>query len=129
MNLDDLREMLVQSLGIEVSMQDTYIISHWKIANSIEKEILYFIDDETGLLYISTSFDEKSTDAAFLMKLLKENLKLTAVKFCMDKDDAIMAMVELPTDTVSDEVLRRGIFAVYKATERFYELLGEIAES
>ena len=63
------------------------------------------------------------------MKLLKENLKLSTVKFCMDKDDAIMAMAELPADKVSDEVLRRGIFAVYKATERFYELLGETTES
>ncbi|HME54203.1 MAG TPA: hypothetical protein VKM55_18400 [Candidatus Lokiarchaeia archaeon] len=129
MNLEDLRVMLVQSLGIEVSMQEKYIISHWKIANKIEKEILYFIDDETGLLYISTSFDEKITDNAFLIKLLKENLKLSGIKFCIDKDDAIMVMAEILAEIVSDEVLRRGIYAVYKATERFYELLGEFTES
>lgn len=129
LNLDDLRVMLVQSLGIEVSMQDNYIISFWKIANTIEKEILYFIDDDTGLLYISTKFDEKETDNSFLIKLLKENLKLSTVKFCMDKDDTLMAMAELPAEVISDELLRRGIYAVYKATERFYELLGEMTES
>jgi hypothetical protein len=129
MNINDLHVMLIQSLGIEVTMQDNYIISHWKIGNTIDKEILYFIDNETGLLYISTSFGDISPDHIFLIKLLKENLKLSSVKYCMDKDDAIMAMVEMPADMVSEEALRHGIYAIYKATERFYELLAKTMES
>ena len=129
MNIYDLHVILVQSLGIEVTMQDNYIISHWKIGNTIDKEILYFIDEQAGLLYISTNFGEINPDHAFLIKLLKENLKLSMVKYCMDKDDAIMAMVELPADIVSDEALRHGIYAVYNATERFFELLAETSEA
>nr|MDO8108755.1 YbjN domain-containing protein [Candidatus Sigynarchaeota archaeon] len=129
MELEDLRILLTQNLGMEVTVHEKYIMSYWKIDKKIQKQIIFFPDAETRILYISMRFDEKNQDADFLAKLLKENLKLSFVKFCMDKDGNLMALAEVPEASISDECLRTSLYAVFKAAERFYVLLSTKARS
>jgi hypothetical protein len=128
MTIDDVQVILAQNLGMNVIREKNTLITAWNLGGGMLHEIIFFADEETGLLYISTRFEEQVTDQAMIAGLLRENLKLSFVKFSMDKEGRILAVAEIPLEILSDEILRRGIKAVYTATERFYELLSAAAD-
>jgi hypothetical protein len=128
MTIDDLQIILEQSLGMNVIREENTLITAWNLGGGMLREILLFVDDETQLVYISTRFEERVTDQTMLAGLLKENLKLAIVKFSMDKEGQILAVAEIPLEILTDEMLRRGIHAIYTAIERFYELWSAVAD-
>ncbi|MEX2682269.1 MAG: YbjN domain-containing protein [Candidatus Sigynarchaeota archaeon] len=123
MKIDDLKVLLTQNVGLQVDVHDTFLTSTWKISDKLHKQIVFFPDEETKLLYISILFEERSQDPEFLAALLKENLKLSVVKFCMDKDGGFMVLAELPDDFVTVDVIRKALFGLFTAAGRFQELL------
>ncbi|MBN2150386.1 MAG: YbjN domain-containing protein [Candidatus Lokiarchaeota archaeon] len=123
MNVADLKVLLTQNVGLQVDDHGTFITSVWKISDKVQKQIVFFPDDETKLVYVSIRFEERCDDPGFLAALLRENLKLSVVKFCMDKDGRFMALAELPDDFVSDDLIRRALYGLYTAAGRFQELL------
>jgi hypothetical protein len=127
MKVDDLKVLLTQNVGLQAEAHDTFVTSTWKISEKVKKQIVFFPDDETKLLYISILFDERSQDPAFLAALLKENLKLSIVKFCMDKDGGFMVLAELPDDFVTTDLIRKALFGLFTAAGRFQELLASTA--
>ncbi len=123
MNINDLKILLTQNVGLQVDVHDTFITSAWKISDKVQKQIVFFPDDETKLLYISILFEERGQDPKFLAALLRENLKLSIVKFCLDKDGGFMVLAELPDDFANVDVIRRALFGLFTAAGRFQELL------
>jgi hypothetical protein len=122
MKVDDLKVLLTQNLGLQADAHNTFVTSTWKISEKVQKQIVFFPDDETKLLYISILFKERSQDPTFLTALLKENLKLSIVKFCMDKDGGFMVLAELPDDFVTVDLIRKALFGLFTAAGRFQEL-------
>jgi hypothetical protein len=123
MKIDDLAVLLTQNVGLKVDVHDTFITSIWKISDKVQKQIVFFPDDETKLVYMSILFEERSQDPALLMALLKENLKLSVVKFCMDKDGGFIVLAELPDEFVTVDLIRKALFGLFTAAGRFQELL------
>ena len=121
--------LLTQEVGLQVDIHDTIITSAWKISDKLHKQIVFFPDEEMKLLYISILFEEHSDDPEFLAALLKENLKLSVVKFCIDKDGDFMALAELPDDFVTAGVIRKALFGLFTAAGRFQELLAAAART
>ena len=127
MKVDDLNVLLTQNAGLQADVHDTFITSTWKISDKVQKQIVFFPDDETKLLYMSILFEERNQEPAFLSALLKENLKLSVVKFCMDKDGGFMVLAELPDDFVNVDLIRKVLFGLFTAAGRFQELLASTA--
>ncbi len=127
MKTDDLAILLTQNVGLKVDVHGTFITSIWKISGKVQKQIVFFPDDETKLVYISIVFEERSQDPALLVALLKENLKLSVVKFCMDKDGEFMVLAELPDECVNVDLIRKALFGLFTAAGRFQELLASTA--
>jgi hypothetical protein len=127
MNVDDLKVLLTQNVGLQVDAHDTFITSAWKISDKVQKQIVFFPDDETKLLYISILFEERGQDPRFLAALLRENLKLSVVKFCMDKDGGFIVLAELPDELVTVDLIRKALFGLFTAAGRFQELLASTA--
>ncbi len=127
MKINDLKVLLTQNVGLQVDVHDTFITSTWKISDKMHKQIVFFPDDDTKLVYISILFEERSQDPKFLAALLKENLKLSIVKFCIDKGGGFMVLAELPDDFVTVDVIRKALFAIFTAAGRFQELLASAA--
>ncbi|NMC08282.1 MAG: hypothetical protein GYA24_23955 [Candidatus Lokiarchaeota archaeon] len=129
MKVNDLGVFLTQNVGLKVDVHDTFITSAWKISDTLQKQIVFFPDDDTRLLYISILFEERNQDAAFMAALLKENLKLSVIKFCMDKDGGFMALAELPDEFVNVDLVKKALFGLFTAAGRFQELLASITRN
>ncbi|MHA1698027.1 MAG: hypothetical protein ACTSVI_07805 [Promethearchaeota archaeon] len=123
MKIKDLEVILIQNFGMDTKLVNDYIITFWRISDDLQREILFYIDEDTNLIYISTAFHEIKVDNAMLRRLLKENLKLSLAKFCLDKSERVLILCEIPNELEHLDLLKRGIFAVYNATEKFYEIL------
>jgi hypothetical protein len=124
MKVDALHTLLTQNVGMQVTIHDdAFITSNWKISDHLQKQIVFFPDDETSTVYMSILFDEKSENPALLAALLMENLKLAMVKYCLDKDGRFMALAELADDAVSVDSIRKALFSLFTAAGRFQELL------
>lgn len=124
MKLDDLKVLLVQNLGLDVEKQEDFLVSNWKVSEQYQKQLLFYIDDQASLLTVSTRLNEKISEDV-IKKLLHLNLKLSLVKFCLDTQENLMILGELPIADFSVNFLKRVVYGVYKSIERFYELLKE----
>ena len=114
MNLEDLNVILTQNLGINAEIKDDFILSYWKISPEMEKKILFYIDQETGLLYVSLRLETSASGPEHYKQLLWENLKLSLVKFCLDKEGNIIILSEIPLELFSEGILKRAVFGIFK---------------
>ncbi|MFX0098009.1 MAG: YbjN domain-containing protein [Candidatus Hodarchaeota archaeon] len=124
MKLEDFKVLLVQNLGLDVKDHEDFLTSTWKISEKYQKQLVFYIDDQAGLITVSTRLDEEISEDIY-KKLLHLNLKLSLVKFCMDKEDNLMVLGELPVADFSVAFLKRVVYGVYKSIERFYEVFKE----
>ena len=121
MNINDVKVILIQNLGMKVEDIENGIITYWKIKEDIVKEIVFFHDTETKLLYISLRF-EKLKQEKSLISLLRYNLSLSLVKFCLDEQKRVIALVEMPDHILSEDLIKRSLYSLSKAAERYYEI-------
>ncbi len=129
MDLNDLRVMLIQELGMNITVCENVIVMHWKLDESASRRLLFFVDDETELVYITTGFDDAIVARAKVMeRLLVENMALSFVKFGMDREGHVMALVEIPVTSCTAPLLKRGMLAIYRASARYFEILKEDQE-
>jgi hypothetical protein len=121
MNINDVKIILIQNLGMKVEDMKNGIITYWKIKEDIIKEIVFFHDTETKLLYISIRFENLKREKS-LISLLRYNLSLSLIKFCLDEEKRVILLVEIPDHVISEDLIKRSLYALSKAAEKYYEI-------
>ena len=129
MNLDDLRIMLIQELGMQASILGDAVVTYWNVKKDVKKELLFYIDEETNLVYVTIRFDEiTSENQHFMKQLLINNLNLSFVKFGLDKGGHVLALVEIPIATCTAPYLKRATLAIYRAAGKYHEIIASNGE-
>lgn len=123
MNINDLEVIITQEIGIQVSNQGDYLIGHWKLDNGELLGIIFYHDEELKLTYITARLPELDKKGNILnTQLLKENLKIPLVKFCLDKESRVMVLSEIRDDMLTGEHVKRALYSLVKATGKYLKL-------